>query len=137
MLGGDSGDIRDYLDFNLTRDIGLVFLMIGANDGRNRIAVDKVRAHLIEIIERVRARGVPIVLAAMGVRADDDRMYAAEFDAIYPELARRYKIPMMPFPLRGIVGHADLTVDGAHPNEKGHRIIADRVYAFLDPSRLP
>ena len=137
ILGGDSGDIRDYLDLNLTDDVGLVFLMIGENDGLNKNPPDKVRAHLIEIIEHLRTRGIPVAIAAMGARAGADREYAIAFNNIYPELARRYKIPMMPFPLRGIFDHAELTVDGSHPNEKGQRMLAERVYDFLDPSRLP
>jgi acyl-CoA thioesterase-1 len=60
--------------------------------------------------------------------------YTLDFHAIYPELARKHDVPLMPFLLTDVVGRAELNLeDGWHPNAAGARIIADNVWRHLEP----
>jgi acyl-CoA thioesterase-1 len=60
--------------------------------------------------------------------------YGRRFDAVYPELARRNDLPLVPFLLEGVGGRRELNIeDGVHPNEAGYRIIAGTVWKTLEP----
>jgi len=138
VLGGRTSDIRDSMDFTLAdEDIALVFISIGGNDGIDLVAPGKVRANLEKIIETVQARKIPVILAAMKADPAKDPAYALEFDRIFPELAAKHGVELVPFLLGGIVKNPRLTVDRLHPNGAGQRIIAERVYAFMKKARLP
>jgi acyl-CoA thioesterase-1 len=49
-------------------------------------------------------------------------------------LAERYKVPLVPFFLLGIIGNDELDLnDTLHPNAAGHRVIADTIWPYLRP----
>ena len=55
--------------------------------------------------------------------------YAAQFDAIYPRLAKQFDVLFYPFVLNGVAMQARLNqADGIHPNPEGEKIVADRIF---------
>lgn len=57
-----------------------------------------------------------------------------DFQRIYPELAQRYSVPLMPFLLADVVGRVELNLeDGWHPNAAGARVMADNMWPYLEP----
>lgn len=112
----------------------LVILELGANDGLRGLDVNHVRSNLEEIIRRLQSAGVTVVLAGMKLPPNYGQEYTARFAAIYPELARKYQIPFIPFFLEGVATHPALNQgDGIHPTGAGYRIIVDRLLPVLEP----
>jgi acyl-CoA thioesterase-1 len=59
--------------------------------------------------------------------------YARDFHDVFPELARKNGITLLPFLLDGVAGRADLNqADGVHPNYRGERIVADQLWRSLE-----
>jgi len=70
--------------------------------------------------------GVRIVLAGMTLPPNYGPEYIRAFQMIYEDLAKKYKLPLIPFLLEGVGGHAGLMQrDGIHPNAEGSRIVAE------------
>lgn len=121
---GVSGDTTSgglsRLDWSVPDDTDLVILELGANDMLRGIPPAVTRSNLEEMIARLQARGIGIVLAGMVAAPNLGAGYAAEFDPIYPDLARAYGLPLYPFFLDGVAGQSPLLLaDGMHPNAAG------------------
>jgi len=109
-----------------------VFLELGANDGLRGQNLEKLKQNLRDVIRSAKDRNVQVLLAGMQMPSNYGKSYTAGFHKIYVDLAREEKVALLPFLLEGVALHADLMQpDGLHPNEKGHAIVADRVYQFL------
>lgn len=124
------------LDWLMRQPFDVLVLETGANDMLRGADPDSTRANLRRIIERVRAErpDTRIVLAGMMALPNLGREYGARFQAIYPELAREYRLPLIPFLLEGVGGDPALNLpDGVHPNEQGHRRVAGTVWTALEP----
>lgn len=112
----------------------VVILELGANDGLRGLSLEQTRHNLEQIIQRLLGAGVKVILAGMKLPPNYGKDYTADFEAIYPALAQRYRLPFIPFFLEGVAASATLNqADGIHPTKEGHRIIADQVLAALRP----
>jgi acyl-CoA thioesterase I len=119
----------------------LVVLALGSNDGLRGVKPADTRKNVEAAIRFCREKHWEVALTGLKVPPNYGPEYTAGFARIYPDLAAAYKLPIMPFLLAGVAGEPGLNqADGIHPNEKGHRILADSVAAFLEPlleKRLP
>ncbi len=135
---GVSGDttteaLRRY-DAALVPGTRIVVLAIGINDGLRGVPVATVERNITAMIERAQARGIRVLLCAMEAPPVHGFSYTIEFHRMYTRLADRYKVALVPFFLIGIIGNEELHLDDTlHPNEAGHRIIADTVWPYLRP----
>ena len=60
--------------------------------------------------------------------------YTVSFRQVYRDLAREYKVPLLPFLLDKVAGVPSLNQgDGIHPNVDGEQIVADNVWTALKP----
>lgn len=130
--GGVSGDTTAgglaRLDKSLATRPGFVIVELGTNDALRGIDPAKVRADLQRIIERIRAGGAQLLLAGTLAPANWGTAYQQAFDAIYPQLARRYAVPLYPFFLAGVAQRPALNQrDGLHPNGRGVAAIVERI----------
>jgi acyl-CoA thioesterase-1 len=117
-------------------DPSIVLIELGGNDGLRGLPADTTRKNLQAIIDRTRGEypDVKIVLAGMKVPPNMGRDYGRQFDAIFPELAKKNKAALIPFVLEGVGGVRELNLpDGIHPTAKGHEIIANNVWRVLEP----
>jgi acyl-CoA thioesterase-1 len=124
------------LDWLMRQPFDVLVVETGANDMLRGAAPDSTRANLRRIVERVRAERpqTRIVLAGMMALPNLGREYGTEFQAIYPDLAREYRLPLVPFLLEGVGGDPAMNLpDGVHPNEQGHRRVAQTVWTTLEP----
>lgn len=132
---GVSGDTtaagRKRLSFaldKLARKPDLVLLGLGGNDVLRQIPVAETRANLDAMLDELQERGIPVVLTGMLAPPNLGPDYAQRFNAMYPELARRYEAALDPFILAGVIGNRRLMLpDGVHPNAQGVDIIARRI----------
>ncbi len=136
-LSGDTtaGGLRR-LDWVLKQKTDMIVLALGANDGLRGVRFEATAANLRAMIERIRRQrpGTIIVLAGMKMPTNLGPDYTKAFAGIYPALAREYKLPLIPFLLEGVGGHPELNqADGLHPTVEGQKIVAENVWAVLEP----
>jgi acyl-CoA thioesterase-1 len=122
------------LRYHLKEKPDILVLALGANDGLRGLPTEEIRKNLIAAIEIAREQRLKILLAGMKIPPYYGERYAQTFEAIFPELSKRYNIPLVPFLLDQIAGEPDLNLaDGVHPNEKGHQLMAKMIATALRP----
>jgi acyl-CoA thioesterase-1 len=122
------------LDAVLAEHPQILILAFGANDGLRGVPVKQVRANLEKIIERAQDADIKVLLVGMEALPLYGWQYTVDFHHVFPELADKYDIPLVPFMLNGVFGNADLmSPDGIHPNAAGARLIAGNIWTALRP----
>lgn len=112
----------------------LVILELGANDGLRGLSLDQTRHNLEQIIQRLQQAGVTVVLAGMKLPPNYGKDYTAGFESIYPALAKRYQVALIPFFLEGVAASATLNqADGIHPTKEGYQLIVEQILKTLRP----
>jgi acyl-CoA thioesterase I len=122
------------IDWVLRQRVDVLVLELGANDGLRGTAPDVTRANLQAIIDRVRSRypEARIVLAGMRMPTSMGPDYAEAFRAVYPALAAKNKLILIPFLLEGVGGRPELNQgDGIHPTVPGAEIVAATVWKSI------
>jgi acyl-CoA thioesterase-1 len=139
---GVSGDTtsggRDRLDWSVPNGTEAVILELGANDALRGIDPKVTRAALTDILTRLQARKIAVLLCGMFAPPNYGADYSARFDAIYPDLAKAFGVPLYPFFLEGVASDAKLNqADGLHPTAEGVDAIVKNILptveAFLGP----
>lgn len=137
LSGETSAGGRSRLQWVLGRQpVGVFVLELGGNDGLRGIPLASTRQNLQAIIDSVRARSPQskIVLAGMQIPPNMGPEYTAEFRKIYPDLATKNHLTLIPFLLQGVGGDKKLNQrDGIHPTPAGHKIVAATVWKTLKP----
>ena len=110
----------------LARSPRVVIVLLGGNDFLRRVPREETFGHLATIVGRIRERGAAVVLVGVSLGFLSDS-YGKEYEA----LARRTSAGLVPDILDGIIGHGDRMSDAIHPNDQGHRMIADRLEPTL------
>jgi acyl-CoA thioesterase-1 len=135
-VSGDTsaGGIRR-LDWVLEgREVEVLILALGANDGLRGLSPGEMKKNLADIIERAKSRGIHVVLAGYEAPPDARDVYLQEFVAVFPELAREHEVALLPSFLAGIAGVKELNQeDGKHPNVEGARVLAENVFRAIEP----
>ncbi|HEY7128124.1 MAG TPA: arylesterase [Nitrospira sp.] len=134
-VSGDTtaGGLRR-VDWMLKSRPDFVILELGANDGLRGLNLEETKGNLERIIQRCQDASVTVILAGMKLPPNYGRDYTKGFEAIYPALARAYRLTLIPFFLDGVAGSASLNqADGIHPTSEGYRIIADNVLETVTP----
>jgi acyl-CoA thioesterase-1 len=112
----------------------IVVLELGANDGLRGQPVAGIEANLAKIIEAFQSAKVKVVLAGITLPPNYGPDYVKRFRAIYPALAKKYKLVLIPFILDGVAGNQNLMQrDGLHPTAEGALIVAQTVFQKLQP----
>lgn len=134
---GVSGDTTSgglsRLDWSVPDGTQMVLLELGANDMLRGIEPNITRSNLDEMIRRLQQKNITVVLAGMRAAPNLGPDYQAEFDAIFPDLAARYGIPLYAFFLDGVVGEPAYQLDdGMHPNAAGVQRMVDRALPLIE-----
>ncbi len=134
---GVSGDTasggRDRLDWSVPEGTDAVIVELGANDALRGIDPAVTRAALSDILTRLKARGVPVLVCGMVAPPNYGSDYAARFNAIYPELAKSFGVPLYPFFLEGVAADTSLNqADGMHPTVDGVDIVVKNILPMVE-----
>jgi len=134
---GVSGDTasggRDRLDWSVPEGTQGVILELGANDALRGTDPAVTRAALSDILARLKARGVPVLLCGMLAPPNYGKDYADRFNAIYPDLAKSFGVPLYAFFLDGVAADAKLNqADGIHPTSAGVDIIVKTIMPTVE-----
>lgn len=110
----------------------LAILELGANDALRGMAPDITRRNLTAILRIFQERDIPVFLAGMLAPLNLGLTFATRFNAIFPDLAATFNLPLYPFFLEGVVGNPDLNLrDGIHPNEQGIQVITENILSQI------
>ena len=116
------------LDWALEPRPDFAIVELGANDGLRGLDPTQTRANLDAILTKLKAKGVPVLLAGMYAPPNMGPDYGKTFNALYPELAQKHGVAFYPFFLDGVAADAALNQpDGIHPNAKGVDIVVARI----------
>lgn len=129
---GVSGDTStgglERLDWAVGDDVDAVILELGANDALRGIDPGVTRRALDEILTRLKARNIPVLVAGMLAPPNLGHAYGEAFGRIFPELAEKHGTLLYPFFLDGVAATAGLNLaDGMHPNARGVDVIVERI----------
>jgi acyl-CoA thioesterase-1 len=116
--------------------VRVIVLALGGNDGLRGVPVAVVEENLQTLVEAARAAfpGVHVLLAGMQSPPNMGDDYTRAFREAFVTVARRTGAAFLPFLLEGVGGEPDMNQrDGIHPNEAGHRRMADNVWGVLEP----
>src|SRR5262245_58031387 len=135
---GVSGDTSagglSRLDWALDGNVKVLIVALGGNDALRALPVEELSKNLATIIERAQAKHIQIVLAGMEAPRNFGHDYDVRFHQVYPELAKTYMVPLVPFLLQDVAGIESLNQrDGIHPTAEGAQIVAKNVWTVLKP----
>ena len=134
-VSGETSSVGDgRIDRVLRQPVDVFVLELGGNDGLRGIPVTETRKNLQSIIDKVKAKNpaVKIIIAGMQIPPNMGKQYTGEFRSMYPELAKKNDIALIPFLLEGVGGEAKFNQDdGIHPTAEGQKILAQNVWEVL------
>ena len=112
----------------------LVLLEFGGNDGLRGIPIEATRKNLAAMIERLQQAKIPVMLLGITLPPNYGVDYVKPFTAIFPALAKEYKLKFMPFLLIHVYRTAGMMQpDGIHPSGDGNKIVAEDVFDLIKP----
>jgi len=121
------------LDWSIPDGTDAVIVELGANDTLRGLDPKLARSGLDEIVKRLRQRHVEVMLAGMLAPRNLGAEYSAQFDPIYPDLAKTYDLVLYPFFLDGVATDPKLNqADGMHPTADGVDIIVARILPSVE-----
>ncbi len=134
-----SGEITrgglERLPQTLTRTHPAVLILeLGANDGLRGLPIAQMKANLGRMIELAKKARARVLLVGMTLPPNDGPDYTRAFESAFGELARRYRVALVPFLLQGIAAHEALfQPDGLHPTAAVQPVLLDNVWPALRP----
>ncbi len=134
---GVSGDTTagglSRLGWLLNQHPDLVVVALGGNDGLRGLPIEEADQNLREIIRRSQAAGTRVLLLGLKMPPNYGPDYTTRFAALYPQIAKDLKVPLVPFMLEGVGGIPRFNqYDGLHPTAEGQEIVAKTVLPYLE-----
>lgn len=136
LSGETSAGALRRADWLLKQRLDVVCIETGANDGLRGVNPDSTAANIEALIAKARAAQpkAAIVLVQMEAPTNLGPEYQRKFHAVFPAVAKKAGVRLLPFLLDGVAGHPDLNQDdGIHPTAEGARRVAATVYRGLRP----
>ena len=133
VAGDTTADGLKRIAWAIPDNTDAVILEFGANDALRGIEPQLARANLEKLIAKLQERHLPILLAGMRAPANWGDHYSEDFDAIFPDLAKKHDLILYPFFLDGVIFDNKLNQDdGMHPNPKGVAEIVKRMLPSVE-----
>jgi acyl-CoA thioesterase I len=133
VSGDTSSGGRDRLDWSVPEGTEVVIVELGANDAMRGIDPKITREALSEILTRLKARKIAVLLCGMLAPPNYGSEFAARFNSIYPELSKSFAVPLYPFFLEGVATEARLNQrDGIHPTAEGVDVIVKNILPTVE-----
>lgn len=127
VSGDTTSDGLARLDWSIPEGTDGVILELGANDALRGLPTEETASNLEAMVARLKERGIPVLLAGMLAPPNMGKDYGLAFNAIYPDLAKRFDLVLYPFFLDGVTGNPGLELgDGMHPNPEGIKVMVEK-----------
>jgi acyl-CoA thioesterase I len=134
LSGETTASGKNRLNWVLNQHVDVFVLELGANDGLRGVPLQETTNNLQTIIDEVKAKNqnVTIIIAGMEMPPNMGAEYTQEFRSIFPKLAEKNDLKLIPFLLEDVGGVAELNqADGIHPTAEGQKVIARNVWEVL------
>jgi acyl-CoA thioesterase-1 len=113
---------------------GLIILELGANDGLRGLPIAATKDNLMKMVQLAQSAGARVLLVGIRIPPNYGPRYTSEFAAVYPDVAKQYGLPLVPFLLEKVALDPTLMQeDGLHPNARGEPLVLDTVWQGLEP----
>jgi acyl-CoA thioesterase-1 len=120
------------IDWSLADHPDAAVVELGSNDALRGIDPRDTEKNLAAVLTKLKAAHVPVLLLGMRAPRNLGPEYAAQFDPIYPKLAKEFGATLYPFVLDGVALNPKLNqADGIHPNPAGVKIVVDRLFPYV------
>lgn len=120
------------IDWSLADHPAFAIVELGSNDALRGLSPQQTEKNISTVLEKLKAAKVRVLLLGMRAPRNLGADYAAEFDAIYPRLAKKYGVALYAFVLDGVALNPKLNqADGIHPNPKGVEIIVSKLLPYV------
>jgi acyl-CoA thioesterase-1 len=134
ISGNTTKDGLERVDRVIATKPTLVVVEFGGNDGLRGLRIEDTRANLDGIVGRLVASGTRVVLAGITLPPDYGPDYIRQFNETYEILAKKYKVPMLPFLLKGVFGvNGMMQADRTHATGAGNKVVASNVLGLIQP----
>jgi acyl-CoA thioesterase I len=112
----------------------IVVLEFGGNDGLRGLPIEQTQSNIDAMIAQLQKSGTKVALAGITLPPDYGPDYIAKFNAMYPALAKKYHVPLLPFLLQDVYGTAgDMQADATHATTQGNKQVALNVEKLIAP----
>jgi len=127
LSGETSTGLLNRLDWVLKQKPNLTILNIGANDAMRALPIDLTRKNIDQIITKIKQSNSAVILAGMQIYDNLGKQYVQDFNALYPKLAVKHGVLLVPFFLEHVAGIPQYNQkDLLHPNAEGYKIIVEK-----------
>jgi acyl-CoA thioesterase-1 len=134
VSGNTTKDGVDRLAHIIALHPKLVVVEFGGNDGLRGLPIEQTKKNMSTIVDELQASGAKVALAGITLPPDYGPDYIANFNAMYPALAKQYKIPYLPFLLKDVYGvPGDMQDDATHATAQGNKQVAANVAGLIEP----
>jgi len=134
VSGNTTKDGVDRLAHIIALHPQLVVVEFGGNDGLRGLPIEQTKKNMSTIVDELQASGAKVALAGITLPPDYGPDYIAKFNAMYPALAKQYKVPLLPFLLKDVYGvPGDMQDDATHATAQGNKQVAANVAALIEP----
>src|SRR3984885_4645992 len=134
ISGNTTKDGVERLDSIVAMKPAIVVVEFGGNDGLRGLPIEDSRSNLDKIISTLKADGAKVVLAGITLPPDYGPDYIKQFNDTYSLLAKKHKVPMLPFLLKGVFGvEGMMQRDNTHATAEGNKIVAANVLPLIQP----
>ncbi|WP_083393503.1 MULTISPECIES: arylesterase [unclassified Polynucleobacter] len=113
---------------------GIVLLELGANDALRGLSLEQTTMNLRKMIQLSKDSGAKVLLFGMQIPPNYGQQYTKQFKELYPALASKEGVALLPFFLAGIASNRELfQADNIHPNTAAQSILFKNVWGALAP----
>ncbi len=132
VSGSTTGSAPSRMKWVLRTKPDLVLLFLGANDGLRGLKVEESEKNLLAAIAIAKEANAKIILGGLYMPPNYGADYRLKFEKMYKDVAKAQGVQLIPFILKDVAGQAHLNLaDGIHPNEEGHKIMAENVFSAI------
>lgn len=137
ISGSTTASLKTRVPWALKANPNYVVIALGANDGLRGFKIEEIENNLTQAILEIKKKNIKVILAGMKMPPNYGQKYTKEFESLFPKLAKKYDLFLIPFLLNEVAGNKKLNQsDGIHPNEKGHQVMAETVFRVLEKNVL-
>ncbi len=132
VSGETSSGALSRVDWVLRQRPDIVILATGGNDGLRGVEPSVTEGNIDQIVQKMQDSGAVVVLAGMEMVQNMGTQFTSDFRAIYPQIAERHNLILMPFLLEGVAANPELNQpDTIHPTAEGYTIVVDNLYPYV------
>lgn len=132
ISGSTSASAMSRVKWTLKSKPDAILIALGGNDGLRGLSIKELSKNLTGAIKEIKKTQTKVMLAGIQAPPNYGAQYTKDFKNIFSQIAKEQKIPLYPFLLEGVAGNPRLNLpDGIHPNEEGHKVIAEKILPFI------